>query len=82
MVGPSLSDDEQRDANRRIKALSVLFVGGSTGLVAFQAGGSATEIAASVAVGLVAGLFLLWFTLRTLGELTPDRSRDRRRRER
>jgi lysozyme family protein len=61
MVGPSITDDERRIANRRLQIGFVLLVGVSGGLVALQAGATPVVIAVAV-VGclLLGGLLLLW----------------------
>ena len=73
MVGPSLTDEERDSANRRLKVGFVLLVGASGGLVAAEAGGTATELAAGVVGGVVVGAVLLWFVVRTLREFQPGR---------
>ena len=61
MVGPSITDDDRRDANNRLQAGFVLLVGVSAGLVATQAGASLVQTAAVVAGGLLlGGVLLLW----------------------
>lgn len=64
MVGPSLSDDDRRTANLRLKAGFVGLVTASGGLVSLQAGGSPTAIAGGALAGLAVGLFLLVVLLR------------------
>jgi len=73
MVGPSMTDDERRSANRRLQAGFVLFVGVSGGLVALRAGGTAVQLAAGLAGGLVVGLVMLWFLRRWTREFQPGR---------
>jgi pimeloyl-ACP methyl ester carboxylesterase len=61
MVGPSITDDERRLANRRLQLGFVLLVGVSGGLVALQAGASTPQIGVAVVGGLVlGGVLLLW----------------------
>jgi undecaprenyl pyrophosphate phosphatase UppP len=61
MVGPSITDDERRDANNKLQLGFVLLVGISGGLVATQAGASLLQTAVAVAGGLVlGGVLLLW----------------------
>ena len=61
MVGPSITDDERRDANNKLQIGFVLLVGISSGLVATQAGASLVQTVVIVAGGLVlGGLLLLW----------------------
>jgi cyanate permease len=64
MVGPSMTDDQRRSANRRLQAGFVLFVGLSGGLVALQAGGTPVQLVLGLASGLVVGLAMLWFIRR------------------
>ncbi|MFB6160777.1 MAG: hypothetical protein ABEJ61_06330 [Haloferacaceae archaeon] len=68
MVGPSLSDDERRSANLRLKLGFVALVAASGGLVALQAGGSPRAIAGGALAGLAAGLFLLVVLVRLAGD--------------
>ena len=61
MVGPSITDDERRLANRRLQFGFVVLVGVSGGLVALQAGASTPQIGVAVVGGLVlGGVLLLW----------------------
>ena len=61
MVGPSITDDERRDANNKLQLGFVLLVGISGGLVATQAGASLLQTAVAVAGGLIlGGVLLLW----------------------
>jgi hypothetical protein len=61
MVGPSITDDERRLANRRLQIGFVVLVGLSGGLVALQAGASTPQIGLAVGGGLVlGGVLLLW----------------------
>ncbi|ESP89066.1 hypothetical protein [Candidatus Halobonum tyrrellensis] len=73
MVGPSLTDDERDSANRRLQVGFVLLVGASGGLVALGADATPVQLAAGVAAGLVLGVGLLWFVLRTFREVQPAR---------
>ena len=61
MVGPSITDDERRLANRRLQIGFVVLVGVSGGLVALQAGASTLQIGVAIVGGLVlGGVLLLW----------------------
>jgi hypothetical protein len=61
MVGPSMSDDETRVANTRLRVGFVLLVGVSGALVALTAGATVLQIAFAFVGGSVLGLVLLWF---------------------
>ena len=61
MVGPSLSDDETRIANNRLKIGFVLLVGGSGGLVAVTAGATLPQIVVAFAGGTILGIALVVF---------------------
>jgi hypothetical protein len=74
MVGPSFTDDERRLANTRLKVGFVLLVGFSSGLVALQAGGTTTQLAGAVVGGILLGVVLLYFVLKTAREFNPGRS--------
>jgi uncharacterized membrane protein (DUF485 family) len=71
MVGPSLTDDERRLANNRLKLGFVLLVGFSSGLVALQAGGTTVQLAVAVVGGLILGVVLLYFVVRAAREFNP-----------
>ncbi|WP_049986891.1 hypothetical protein [Halobellus rufus] len=71
MVGPSLTDEERDVASKRLKLGFVALVGASGGLIAIQAGGGATVIAAGIVGGLLLGIVLLWFLLRWWSEFLP-----------
>jgi hypothetical protein len=75
MVGSSMTDDERRLASTRLKVAFVLLVAVSSGLVAVQAGGTALQLAAAVGGGLVLGIVLLFFVLRTAREFNPGPGR-------
>lgn len=75
MVGPSLSDDERKRANTRLRLGFVLLVGASGGLIAFQSGASLPQIAVGVGGGLAVGLALLYLLLRWSAELFQHRRR-------
>jgi hypothetical protein len=63
VVGPSLSDDEQRTANLRLQVGFVVLVSVSGGLVSLQAGGSPSQVGVGLLVGLVVGLLLRYALL-------------------
>ena len=71
MVGPSTSDDERRSASLRFKVGFVLLVGLSGGLVASSIGASATEVAVVVGTGLVVGVVLMWWLVRSYRQIRP-----------
>lgn len=75
MVGPSMTDEERDDANRRLRTGFVLLVAVSGGLVALEAGGDLSVIAAGFVGGLVVGLLLLAFLVRWAREFQPDAGR-------
>jgi len=78
MVGPSVTDEERRAANRRLQAGFVLLVAVSGGLVAVQVGGTPANVAAGAGAGLAVGLALRWFLLRWAAEFRQARRRPRR----
>lgn len=80
MVGPSITDDERRDANNRLQVGFVLLVGISAGLVATQAGASLVQIAVAVAGGLLLGGALLLWLRRWSAQFRRDTNRRRMRR--
>lgn len=63
MVGPSLTDEERRLANNRLKIGFIGLVSISMGLMAVQLDSSTTELIAAVVGGAVIGAVLLWFVL-------------------
>ncbi|WP_101294948.1 hypothetical protein [Halegenticoccus soli] len=65
MVGPSLTDEERRLANSRLKAGFVALVGLSSGLVALQVEPSLPQLAAAVVGGLLVGWLLVWYLSRS-----------------
>ncbi|MFB6155056.1 MAG: hypothetical protein ABEJ22_04110 [Haloferacaceae archaeon] len=75
MVGPSMTDEERRDANTRLKVGFVLLVGLSGGLVALQAEGTPAQLALGVGGGLLVGLALLWFLVRWSKEFWAGNAR-------
>ncbi|MFC6989152.1 hypothetical protein ACFQJD_11345 [Haloplanus sp. GCM10025708] len=73
MVGPSLTDDERRVANLRLRVVFVLLVGVSAGLVAFGGGATAVQAGGAALAGLVVGGVLLWFLVRTGRQIRAPR---------
>lgn len=71
MVGPSLTDEEQRLASMRFKVAFVLVVGFSAGIIALQAQGSLVQIA----VATVAGIVLGWVLILYLASIVPSGGR-------
>ena len=80
MVGPSITDDERRLANRRLQLGFVVLVGLSGGLVALQAGASPLGIGAAVAGAAVLGGVLLLWLRRWSAQFRRDTNRRRPRR--
>ena len=72
MVGPSITDEERRSANTRLKVGFVLLVGASGGLVALQTEGSPVQLALGFLGGLLVGSLLLWFLVRWSEEFWAD----------
>ncbi|ELZ66820.1 hypothetical protein C5B91_11395 [Haloferax sp. Atlit-10N] len=70
MVGSSMSDEETRLANNRIKIGFVLLVGVSAGLVAVQAGATLVQSAIALLAGLAVGGVLTWYLGRWAKEFT------------
>ncbi|RJX43991.1 hypothetical protein DM826_04755 [Halonotius aquaticus] len=68
MVGSSLTDDERKTANTRLKVGFVVLVAASMGLMALQVDPTPLQLAVVIAVGLVVGVGLLWFVLRNLAD--------------
>ena len=71
MVGPSLTDEEQRVASLRLKLFFVLIVGFSAGVIALQAQGSLVQTAAAT----VGGLLLGWLLIVYLTRIIPSNGR-------
>ena len=63
MVGPT-PDDEKREAMNRLKAVIVVLVGASAGLITVSGGGSVVQVALAVGGGLVVGAALLAYLVR------------------
>ena len=57
MVGPA-SEEEKRDAMKRLRFGVVALVGVSAGLITVQGGGSPFEVAVAVVAGLAVGAVL------------------------
>ncbi|WP_148414364.1 hypothetical protein [Haloferax sp. KTX1] len=70
MVGSSMSDDETRLANNRLKIGFTLLVGASAALVAAQAGATLVQGALALLCGLVIGGLLTWYMSRWAREFT------------
>ncbi|MFC7128160.1 hypothetical protein [Haloferax chudinovii] len=70
MVGSSMSDEETRLANNRLKIGFTLLVGVSAALVAVQAGGTLLQGALALLAGLVIGGLLTWYLGRWAREFT------------
>jgi len=70
MVGP-VSDEKRSTTNRRLKAGFVLLVGLSAGMIALLTEPTAAQFAGAVAGGLVVGLALAGYLVRTLREFAP-----------
>ncbi|WP_458205395.1 hypothetical protein [Haladaptatus sp. NG-SE-30] len=60
MVGP-ISSEERADAMTRLKAVLVLIVGASGGLIALHGGASVVGMLVAVLGGLVVGGLLVWY---------------------
>ncbi|ELZ78596.1 hypothetical protein [Haloferax larsenii] len=58
MVGPSLSDDETRLANNRLKLGLIALVGVSSGLIAVTADATLVQAGLATIAGLVVGWLL------------------------
>lgn len=61
MVGPSLSEEEQRERRRRLKTGFVVLVGVSAGMIAFQGGADPASILAVTVAGLLLGVALVYY---------------------
>ncbi|EMA04799.1 hypothetical protein [Haloferax denitrificans] len=70
MVGSSMSDEETRLANNRLKIGFTLLVGVSAALVAVQAGATLPQSAIALVAGLVIGGLLTWYLKRWSREFT------------
>ncbi|WP_424006180.1 hypothetical protein [Haloferax denitrificans] len=70
MVGSSMSDEETRLANNRLKIGFTLLVGVSAALVAMQAGATLLQGAIALVAGLVIGGLLTWYLKRWSREFT------------
>lgn len=79
MVGPSLSEEEHRAANRRLKVGFVLLVAVSAALIAYRADATLVEAGVVVAGALVVAAALLWFVLRLVRQMQPENPRRPRR---
>jgi Flp pilus assembly protein TadB len=80
MVGPSITDEERRDANNRLQAGFVLLVGVSGGLVAMQAGASLPQVGVAIVGALVLGGVLLLWLRRWSAQFRRETNRRRSRR--
>ncbi|ADE02610.1 MULTISPECIES: hypothetical protein [Haloferax] len=70
MVGSSMSDEETRLANNRLKIGFILLVGASAALVAVQAGATLVQAAVALLCGVVIGGLLTWYLRRWSREFT------------
>ncbi|WP_435067029.1 hypothetical protein [Haloplanus sp. C73] len=59
MVGPSITDEDRRRANRRLKGGFVALVGVSGGLVSLAIGASLEQAALAVVAGCLVGAILV-----------------------
>jgi hypothetical protein len=75
MVGPSLTDEERDDANRRLRAGFVALVAISGALVALQAGGGVEFVVAGFVGGLLVGAVLLRYLVRWGEEFRRETNR-------
>lgn len=69
MVGPR-PEDEHRSAYRRFKAILVVLVGVSAGLIALEGDASLPVVTAAAVAGSVIGVALVWYVF-------PDRDEHR-----
>lgn len=69
MVGSSISEDDRTTFSRRFRVGFVLLVAASGGLVTLQADPTPMQFGAAVVAGLVVGLALLGFLLRSARQL-------------
>lgn len=79
MVDP-ISKEERDSGNWLLKALFVAVVTTSAVMIAVQAGATTGELLAAVGGGFVVSVVLLWYVVRTLGEMSTGPSVDRNRR--
>lgn len=73
MVGPSITEEERKATNTRLKLGLVLLIGASGGLVSLQVDPTPVQIAMAVGASLLVGAALTWFVVRTLREFSPRR---------
>jgi hypothetical protein len=71
MVGPSLTDEEQRLASMRFKIAFVLVVAVSAALTAVQVQASLVQVAVVAVVGALLG----WLLIVYLGRIVPSSGR-------
>lgn len=71
MVGP-ISSEERTSTVRRVKAVFVLVVGLSGGLISLQAGGDLLMTGGAILAGLVTGVVLVWLVFPGTGEVRSD----------
>jgi drug/metabolite transporter superfamily protein YnfA len=79
MVDP-MSQEERDSGNWLLKVVFVAVITASAGMIAVQAGATTGELLAAVGGGFVVSAVLLWYVVRTLGELSTGPSADRNRR--
>lgn len=70
MVGP-ISESERTAFATRVKAVIVLVVGVSAGLMAFQGGAPLPLLVGAVLAGLVVGVVLVWIVFPGSGGRSP-----------
>jgi ammonia channel protein AmtB len=81
MVEP-VSDQERSDFAKKVKVAFVLLVGFSGGLITLQTDAGATGFVAATAIGIVAGIILVWIAFPERRDLERGDSGDSRRRGR
>ncbi|AHZ23817.1 hypothetical protein E6P09_12880 [Haloferax mediterranei ATCC 33500] len=70
MVGPSLSDDETKLANSRLKLGFILLIGVSATLIAVQAGATLLQTGLALIGGLLVGVLLTRYLSKWSREFT------------
>ncbi|MFA9518258.1 hypothetical protein ACERIT_13760 [Halopenitus sp. H-Gu1] len=79
MVEP-ISPEERKSGNGLLKAVFVLLVTASAGLIVLQAGSTTAELLAALAGGFVFSLLLMWYVVRILSGLSTGPTTERRNR--
>lgn len=64
MVGPSITDEETRALNRKLKLAFVLLVGLSGALVALQLNPTVPQLGVAFGASLLVGALLIWYLSR------------------